>query len=260
MYPDIETILIKFCRRQLGVGSKTPIPAVLGECGMFGVHIECKIKSLKYWIRLLSQPQGSLLRACYSMLVSQCNLGRKNWASQMKDMLYGLGFGYIWELQEVTNRDWFINEFKNRLLDCEKQNWRASLMNMSKLKLYSMFKLNLETESYLLLDIRRDYRVALAKLRVGNHDLEIEKGRHNKKSRMNRICKFCYLAVEDEYHVLFGCNLYGELRDRYIENEHRTPRNLYTFCNLLSSANDGCIVKLAKFAYQMFKLRKERIS
>lgn len=50
---------------------------------------------------------------------------------------------------------------------------------MSKLELYSMFKLNLETERYLQLDIRWGYREALAKLRVGNHDLE--KGRHKKR-------------------------------------------------------------------------------
>ena len=133
-------------------------------------------------------------------------------------------------------------------------------MNMSKLELYSMFKFNLETESYLLLDIRREFRVALAKLRVGNHDLEIEKGRHQKKSRRDRICKFCNLTMEDEYHVVFGCTLYNELRDTYINDEHRTPKNLYTFCNLFSSANAACVMKLSKFVHHMFKLRKDRVT
>ena len=141
VYPEIQSILVKFCRRQLGVGSKTPIPAVLGECGMVGIYVECKIKSLKYWIKILAQPHDSLLRACYTMLFQQCNAGRKNWASQMKNMLYEMGFGYIWELQEVNDRNCFINEFKARLLDCEKQMWRTSVTNMPKLELYSLFKL-----------------------------------------------------------------------------------------------------------------------
>ena len=34
-------------------------------------------------------------------------------------------------------------------------------------------------ENYLLLHIPRGLRVALAKFRVGNHDLEIEKGRYH---------------------------------------------------------------------------------
>ena len=54
---------------------------------------------------------------------------------------------------------------KARLLDCEKQMWRTSVTNMPKLELYSLFKLKLETENYLLLDIRREYRVALARLK-----------------------------------------------------------------------------------------------
>ena len=43
-------------------------------------------------------------------------------------MLYKFGFSDIWELelQEVIDRDWFLHEFRNRLLDYEQQNWRAS--------------------------------------------------------------------------------------------------------------------------------------
>ena len=33
--------------------------------------------------------------------------------------------------------------------------------------------------------------VALANLRIGNHELEIEKGRHMKKWREESLCTFC---------------------------------------------------------------------
>ena len=101
VYSQIENVLIKFCRRQLGVGSRSTIPAVLGECGKFSVHTECKIKCVKYWIKLLSQPANTLLKSCYDMLLTHCNAGRTNWASQMRDMLYKYGFGYFWELQYI---------------------------------------------------------------------------------------------------------------------------------------------------------------
>ena len=170
-------------------------------------------------------------------------------------MLYEMGYGYIWESQEVNDQNGFVLEFKNRLLDTESQAWRASIANMPKLGLYSLFKVNLETERYLLLDMRREYRVALAKFRVGSHDLEIEKGRQLGKIREERICKFCNLDIEDEYHVLMHCSSYEELRLTYIEDEYRTPRNLYTFCNLLSSERDTCIINLSRYVYHMFSLR-----
>ena len=35
-----ESVLITYCRRQLGVGSKTPIAAILGDSGCFPVYIK----------------------------------------------------------------------------------------------------------------------------------------------------------------------------------------------------------------------------
>ena len=67
-----------------------------------------------------------------------------------------------------------------------------------------MFKLKLGTENCLLLDIRRKYRVALAKLRVDSHALEEEKGRQRKQ---RRICNICNIEIEDEYHALQKCGL-----------------------------------------------------
>ncbi len=259
VYQDVESILLKFCKRQLGVGSKTPNPAVLGECGASRIHIECKIKCIKYWLYLLSQPPGSLLRACYDMLYLQCNAGRKNWASDIRDLLNTYGYNYIWNVQMVVNAKHFIAGFRMTLLDCERQNWRENVFSMPRLNVYSMFKLELSVENYLLLDIPRAYKIALAKLRVGNHELEIELGRHQKKNRGNRLCKFCllngYNYIEDEYHVLMNCYLYKDLREKYIDAEKLTPRNLYRFNSLFSSKCPVCIIGLAKYTFHMFRYR-----
>lgn len=40
----IEAVLLKLCRIQLGVGSKSPTPAVLGECGRYGVYVHSYLK------------------------------------------------------------------------------------------------------------------------------------------------------------------------------------------------------------------------
>ena len=259
VYSEIEDVLIKFCRRQLGVGTRSIKPAVLGECGRFGIHIECKIKCVKYWFRLLSQPDNSLLKSCYDMLLTQCSVGRKNWASRMKDMLYEYGYGYVWEAQGVPDTSIFLHDFKARLQDCERQEWRASLMSMSKMNLYCMVKSELVVEQYLLLDIPRHYKRALAKLRVGNNDLEVEKGRYENTRREERLCKFCKAenvnAVEDAYHVTFECALYNDIRGLYVDVTDANPHNLFSFRNLFSSRCENVIYKLSQYAYYMFKQR-----
>ena len=49
-------------------------------------------------------------------------------------------------------------------------------------------------------------------LRGGANDLEIDRGRQEKKPRAERICKVCKDGVEDEVHVVAKCNAYQEQR------------------------------------------------
>ena len=51
MYSN-ENVLLKYYRMQLGVGSKAPGPAVLGECGRHSVYVYYYIRCIKYWLRL----------------------------------------------------------------------------------------------------------------------------------------------------------------------------------------------------------------
>ena len=49
-------------------------------------------------------------------------------------------------------------------------------------------------------------------LRSGANDLEIDRGRQEKKPRAERICKICNDGVEDEVHVVTKCTAYHEQR------------------------------------------------
>ena len=103
--------------------------------------------------------------------------------------------------------------------DNDKQVWSASMSNMPKLRTLVLFKTNLFVENYLLLHIPRRLRVALAKFRVGNRDLKIEKGIYVRVPVDDRFCKLCLTLnenhIEEEYHVLLKCPFYEDLR-KYI--------------------------------------------
>ena len=145
-----------------------------------------------------------------------------------------------------------------RVFDNDKQVWSASMSNMPKLRTLVLFKSNLSVENYLLLHIPRRLRVALAKFRVGNHDLEIEKGRYVKVPVDERFCKLCLTLnenhIQDEYHVLLKCPFYEDLRKIYL-CFNNDPLNLHTFINIMYTQNQEEIVQLACFVSSMFKLR-----
>ena len=60
----------------------------------------------------------------------------------------------------------------------------------NKLRTYRLFKNNLSLEPYLSMK-NYEQRILLSKLRINNHNLEIERGRHWGLQAKERICKLC---------------------------------------------------------------------
>ena len=86
----------------------------------------------------------------------------------------------------------------------------------SKLKTYSTFKTTIGYENYLSkISVIKD-RTSLSKLRLSNHPLMIEKGRHhqnrNQGTETPRFCPFCPGQIEDEPHFYLECQAYSRLR------------------------------------------------
>ena len=255
-----ENVLYTFCRKQLGVGSKTPIPAVLAECGQWPLFIACQVKLLKYWLKIISFQENSILQATYQLMYQLCNSGRINWATNVKTLLYKYGFGYIWEEQYVYDSEMFLKQFRRRLEDCYFQTWNSNRREMPKLRLYNQYKIYYEAEEYLFCNIPRIFRQCLAKFRTCNSSLEIEIGRHTSETVENRICKLCnennIVCVEDEYHVLMKCPSYNDIRNIYIGSGD----NMHHFLKIMSNKCESVQIRLACFVYYMFKIRTLKLA
>ena len=173
-----------------------------------------------------------MLGSCYALNYRQCQFGKTNWASKIRDILNGYGFGWIWENQSVSDSVAFVSIFSERVKDCEFQRWSSQVCNMPKLRLYCKYKDDKQEELYLSLPIRMRLRRDLARFRTTSHNLEVEMGRHNNVSFEDRLCQLCgrsnIFAVEDEFHVVFHCKSYNDIRHVYIDKlealrERRPP-------------------------------------
>ena len=69
--------------------------------------------------------------------------------------------------------------------------------------------------------------------------------------------KFGFYDVEDEYHFLFSCTLYANLRSTILGNI--TP-NHQNFIRIMTTDNEQIINKISNFVYCALKLRKESLS
>lgn len=60
-------------------------------------------------------------------------------------------------------------------------------------------------------------RSNITKMRISDHNLMIEKGRHLKIPREKRLCTSCN-TMEDEAHFILYCKKIAKLRDNFIGN------------------------------------------
>ena len=61
-------------------------------------------------------------------------------------------------------------------------------------------------------------RTALTKFRLSNHELMIEKGRHQGLEENQRICPTCRNEIETEQHFLINCTTYQVHREKLMED------------------------------------------
>ena len=92
------------------------------------------------------------------------------------------------------------------------------LQNSSKLKTLCTLKNNFVREDYLLSVSNIANRTALTKFRLSNHNLMIEKGRHENMQLCDRSYPFCPDQIENEFHFLIKCPIYVELRKKMLDD------------------------------------------
>ena len=93
------------------------------------------------------------------------------------------------------------------------------MVRSSKGSAYFIFKKTITYELYLSLIRYRKHRVSYTKLRLNDHPLMIESGRHYKFKiqQEERICLLCKNGVEDEIHFVMKCTQFEELRVKMLQ-------------------------------------------
>ena len=138
------------------------------------------------------------------------------------------------------------------------QNWNSQLSRTSsrkgsagnKLRTYRLFKTTFELEPYLYLTKIIKHLVALTRLRISCHSLEIERGRYHKPASTSahlRLCKDCE-SVEDELNFVCVCPKYDSLREHLVSivcNDNPIyniihPSYPYTHCQFGYTAEQMC--------------------
>ena len=207
----IENLQMKFYKDLLGVQKQTTNNGVMLELGQVPLNLQANKNAIKNWSRITNDPK------CNKLVTSSYDNGISNnlsWTKIIKDT-----FAQIGMLSSFFNKDGRAHEVAfQRMRDIFHQNSFAEIQKQSsKLRTYSLFKTQIGFENYLSEIQNVQSRTSLTKLRLSNHSLMIETGRHQHIEKDLRFCPFCPGKIEDESHFLLECQVYKPLRDELFE-------------------------------------------
>ena len=214
---------------------------------------------IKYWIKLLTSSEQSLLFKTYKMLINDIennlNYNKSNWAYHIKVILEECGLYYIWQNQ--FNMLINFDMIQQRIKDIYYQQWYSEINNSRRLETYGLFKHTFEFETYLDFIHERKFRIALTRFRTSSHDLAIERGRYLNLPREERICNNCNSGlIESEFHFVLTCSKLTELRSKFIKRYYYSWPTLQKLSNLLSLKSKNAIRDLSKYIYYANLRRK----
>ena len=166
---SIEIVHTKFCKYILSVSYNTSNAAVLGDLGRTPLSVLYKYRCVKCWLNIVHDNETRLRNAMYKVLRQLDEQRGNTWVSEIRSMLFVLGFGHVWHQHSVGNKVMFLSELKQRLIDTAAQNWHSDVITNHKLNMYSLYKSTLEIETYLKINMYWKHRTALARFRCVNH-------------------------------------------------------------------------------------------
>ena len=260
-FRSVESPHLFACKRFLNVLPRTPNAMAYGELGRFPLFIDSTVSAIRYWLKLQKMFLVRLPRQAYEMdkkrfLRSPGNeVDVHNWACSIKRCLDVCGFSYVWLNGGVVHEKAFLRAFRQRLIDCHKQEWFSKIMESDRFSTYCSFKSLLQPERYLTYITINKFRNIFVKLRLGIIDLNVNK-RYNAVPNM---CPFCP-SVENELHFLLHCPKYQELREKYILKYFTDKVHVPPLMFLLQNESMHITRSVAMYCYYAMKTREEEIA
>ena len=156
------------------------------------------------------------------------------------------------------------NATKEALTQNHQTHWKSNLNDCPKALSYKTYKSQFTCENYLSLITNRSHRRILSKLRLSDHCLAIEKGRHFKPplERDIRFCRSCQNTVENETHFILSCQKYTSERTTFL---NRTQNLCPNFSNipiddqkliyLMSNEDELLLQTFSEFLHDMYTKR-----
>ena len=128
-----------------------------------------------------------------------------------------------------------------------------------KLRTYVTIKNRFGKEKYVTAPLAKRQRSLCAQLRSGVLPLHLETGRYRGTKEEDRTCFYCCTEIENEFHFLFYCPLYQEIRLKLFNRCNNQNLPWMTDADRLRWLFDNKVLALAEFLEKAWEKRAKTI-
>lgn len=258
---ECEKLSTRYYKYILGVHKRTTNIAVSGDLGRTPMFIDIICTVYKYFKRIESMDNDSLLGQTLHASKELHGSGRQTWYSDLSFILNQLNI----------TADTTVDELKSELIRRSMEFWELQLkenaiVKNGKLRTYYHFKPFFKREIYL--DTIKNVKIlkCFAQFRLSAHQLAIERGRYKNVLAKDRLCKYCQAnEVEDEVHFSMKCSFYKKQRENLFSMVSRSskyfmdlsPENKFIW--LMTNEDTDIIDNLASYVYECFEIRNHYV-
>ena len=212
----IEKMHLKFCKYLLQCNRQACNTAVRGELGQFPLLLDVKLNIVKYWLHIVQLPHNNLAKEAFMEQMKN----NWSWFNCLSAVTKENGINFpLDKAPSLKHQAVITGLMKTNQMKKYEVYWKNLVTDEnSKLRMYAKIKHHFRLEPYLT-QLQGDKRKLLTKLRISNHDLAIEKGRHTipKTPITERYCNQCNSDnIEDEMHFLLVCQKYKIQRNDFL--------------------------------------------
>ena len=239
------------------MNTKTTNTCVFLETGEVPLSLFAQKLCIKNWTRI----KKGLANAPLTASTEESQNESHPWPDLIKAEFFSIGLGGLYSQVKTTKTN-ICNAYFRRKLDIFYQNAFSQINDpSSKLRTYGKIKKKSGFEIYLNQIPVKD-RTAFTRLRLSNHQLMVEKMRHQfpKPPESERRCPFCPLNVEDEIHFLLNCPTFTIHRESLISLAINTIPDFEILSDVekfqILMTEEKLVKTTAKFIRKAFELRE----
>ena len=178
---------MKVFKQILGVHKQTTNHGVLLELGKTTLNLECIKLGIKNWERIRMGTGNAIILDTYSDALKE----GLPWLKGVEGHLERNNLNYLFTRKEFPNKYPFIYKKLYKAMASSFHEEALDAIKTNKLRSYALFKRESGRENYLHVIKNVETRTQLTKFRISDHNLMIEKGRHEGLHKSTRFCPFC---------------------------------------------------------------------